>query len=234
MRNLQNTMQLRQYLAVELSFANQVYGMTPREFKKKEVLPFMTLYCITWIGLMLVAWLNIPFWLQLSLFFVILINAISGFHYFFEQRRNKLEEWKNKVLKIEEPFTYQMLNDYLIGKVIEFLKENNLFSKKKVKSLILELDNTKGARIESEISTHSRGALLNLLFELFKELFQFPTINLLKIIILVISFTSMILISQLYFAVRKALNITITIDRKFLTMLKIIRRERSRKKKNKK
>ncbi|KKX47454.1 hypothetical protein [Sphingobacterium sp. IITKGP-BTPF85] len=73
-----------------LSFGKEVYGMDPTEFIRKEVLPFMSLYVLTYLGIVSVAFSSKPLFLQLILILFFIINAWVGFNYYFDKRKNKL------------------------------------------------------------------------------------------------------------------------------------------------
>jgi hypothetical protein len=104
--------------------------MTPKDFRGKEVFPFMALYCFIYCGLMATTLLNIMIGWKLLIIFVLSAFAYFGFAYFFDKRKEALERWKKRVLKCSKPFNYQMLADYKKKRLKKFLRKNGLTGNK--------------------------------------------------------------------------------------------------------
>lgn len=110
-----------------LSFGKEVYGMDLAEFIRKEVLPFVSLYVLTYLGIVSVAFSSKPLFLQLVLILFFIINAWVGFNCYFDKRKNKIDRWKSEKNKDKTtPYTIEMLDEERTMKLDQFRKENNI------------------------------------------------------------------------------------------------------------
>ncbi|MEN5436612.1 hypothetical protein ABE545_23485 [Sphingobacterium faecium] len=109
-----------------LSFGKVVYGMGSAEFIRKEVLPFMSLYVLTYLGIVSVAFSSKPLFLQLTLILFFIINAWVGFNYYFDKRKNKIDSWKSRKYDKSTHYTSEMLDEERTIKLDQFRKENNM------------------------------------------------------------------------------------------------------------
>jgi len=110
----------------DLSFGKEVCEMDPPEFKSKEVVPFMSLYVLTYLGFVSVAFFSKPLFLQLTLILFFIINAWVGFSYYIDKRKNKIDKWKSKKYDKSTPYRSEMLDEERTIKLDQFRKENNM------------------------------------------------------------------------------------------------------------
>lgn len=210
----------RVFYKQELAFGKKVYGMAPAEFKRKEVLPFMSLYVLTYLGIVSVAISSKPLFLQLILILFFIINAWVGFNYYFDKRKNKIDRWKSKKNRDKTtPYTTEMLDEERTIKLDQFRKENNM-TDNGLKFIIdyhredFKADKNGGKTFQLII------ALVPIALAPFQDLFKTPVVAIERILfqlLMLILWTSVIiLVCRLFVEVKNLFNRDHAISKKVI------------------
>ncbi|MGB3063366.1 hypothetical protein [Sphingobacterium thalpophilum] len=224
-----------QMLINELSYASVGLGMTPEEFKKREVTPFITLYIFIFTLLNIMSWGPFPFFWQLAIILLTSVFAYYGFSYLYTVRRERETRWRREQ-GYSDGYDHQHLLQKREQAIIHLLRQMDCCSNHYLDSINQTLDKDLEKRIVKDYPSHLRGAFVAVLWAIFHDISLSPmSINSLftpKILKAILSYIAVIAIFKLRFFIQRYFSLSYRRKKELQNVLKSIQHKLDKKKKS--
>lgn len=162
-----------QKLKDELSYASVGLGMTQKEFKKKEMIPFISLYIFIFTLLNIASWGPFPFLWQLVTISLTSIFAYYSFSHLFRVRKER-EDRQSRKQGYKKGYDHHLLLQSSEQAIIQLLKQMDCCSIHLLHTANERLNNHLEKGIVKDYPSHLRGGFITLLITIFQEIYQSP------------------------------------------------------------
>ena len=226
-----------QKLKDELSYASVGLGMTQKEFMKKEMIPFISLYIFIFTSLNITSWGPFPFLWQLVIISLTSIFAYYGFSHLFRVRKEREDRWSRKQ-GYKKGYNHHLLLQKRKQAIIHLLKQMDCCSIHLLHTANERLNNDLEKRVVKDYPSHLRGGFIALLINVFQEIYQSPmSISSLfapKILKSILSYITVVGIFKIIFFSKKYFSLSYRRKKDLQDILMSIQHKLGNKKKNKK
>ncbi|MNV29633.1 hypothetical protein D3C71_1208650 [compost metagenome] len=211
--------------------------MTQREFKKKEMLPFISLYIFIFTLLNITSWGPFPFLWQLVIISLTSIFAYYSFSHLFRVRKEREDRWSREQ-GYKKGYDHGRLRKKREQEIIHVLNQIDSCSIYLLHTAIESLNNDLEKRIVKDYPSHLRGSFIALLISVFQDICQSPmSVNSLftpKILKSILSYITVVSVFNIIFFIKKYLSLSYRRKEDFRNILMSIQHKVGNKKKNKK
>ncbi|WP_313187190.1 hypothetical protein [Sphingobacterium siyangense] len=226
-----------QKLKDELSYASVGLGMTQKEFKKREIIPFISLYIFIFTLLNITSWGPFPFLWQLVIISLSSIFAYYSFSHLFRVRKEREDQWSREQ-GYKKGYDHGRLRKKREQAIIHLLKQMDCCSIHLLHTANERLNNDLEKWIVKDYPSHLRGGFIALLINVFQEIYQSPmSVNSLftpKILKSILSYLTVVGIYNIIFFIKKYLSLSYRRKKDLQNILMSIQHKLGNKKKNKK
>lgn len=221
----------------ELSYASVGLGMTHKEFMKKEMTPFVSLYIFIFTLLNITSWGPFPFLWQLAIISLTSIFTYYNFSHLFTVRKEREGRWSREQ-GYENGYDHHRLLQKREQAIILLLKQMDCCSIHLMATAIESLNNGLEKRVVKDYPSHLRGGFIALLINIFQEIYKSPmSVNSLftaKILKSILSYITVVGVFKFIFFIKRYFSLSYRRKKDLQHILMSMQHKLANKKKGKK